>query len=260
MKRWCLALLLISIVSSFNCSPDDEVSNPEDGPSNERIRLIDKVEFYRNGLFFDMTVDYDSENRITKLVTTKYQGLTFLSEITVSYTGNVVSSITDVTQFENPFVRDDSITYNVFFEDNVIRLLSDETGVDISHTNGYVDSITEYFTENMGVFDGMVLKRNANDDLLETVDVHGSVVNTYRDFDIDKKTDLYGIVIDVMFQDYLLVLGLKLTKNNPTTSAQSILGSPEVRQNFTYEYDSEGYVTRTYEGGAASYLDIVYKE
>lgn len=256
MKKLYFIIILIIGFGVLSCSSDDDVI------ISESPKLFKKVERYQNGLFFEKTINYDSENKIETIVINKHLGAAapYTNVITVKYSKNSVSSITEVFNYEEPNHIFDDITYNVSFDSNLITLTSDETVIEITHSNGYADSLFKYYIDNPSVFRKSFLTRDSNQNLISVVFSNGNVVNTYSDFDSGKKPDPDGIVLDVMHRDYLKILGLKLTANNPRISSQSILGSTGINHKYTYEYDDEGYITKTYDQNMIFYTDTFYIE
>jgi hypothetical protein len=236
------------------CSAEDDLIVDED------IKIFKKVERYQDGLFFDKVIIYDSDNRIESIVANKYMGgaAPFERDVSVAYSGFSVSSITDAYDYEDPNDSDTEIAYTVSSNDNAINLTSDDIEIEIAHSNGFVDAIITNYGDSY--IDTAFLSRDLNQNLISVTFNNGAVVNEYSNFDSDKKTDPDGIVVEVIHRDILRILGLKLTENNPSTSSQSILGSPGVVKNYTYEYDQEGYITRTYDENLIFYTDTFYIE
>lgn len=257
MKKLNFIITLIIGICVLSCSSDDDTI------TSDNVKLFKKLERYKNGgLFFEKTVNYDSDNKIETIVINKYLGsqAPYTNVITVHYSKNSVSSITDAFNYENPNHTGEEITYDVYFDSNLITLTSEEIVIEIKHSNGYADSLIRYNINNSSDFIDSFLTRDSNQNLISIVSDSGNVVNTYSDFDSDKKPDPDGIVVDVMHRDYLNILGLKLTANNPRISSESILGSTGINRNYTYEYDDEGNITRTYDPNMIFYTDTFYIE
>ena len=251
-------MTLIASICLVNCSSDD------DGEiATDNVKLFKKLDRYHGGLFYDKTINYNSDKRIESMVINKYEGggAPYYNAITVSYSGSTVATITAMIHSEDPNSINHEITYAVSFNNNVITLTSDELEIEIIHSNGYVDSITKYYTDDTSqVLNASYLSRDSNQNLISIVFNGETVVNSYSDHDSDKKPDQDGIIIDVLHRDYFYLLGLKLTANNPRTYSQSILGSPGPDRTHTYEYDDEGYIIKTIAPNSVSYADTFYIE
>lgn len=239
----------------ISCSSDDD-------STSENNKLLKKVESFNDDLFYDRTINYNSNNKIESIILNKYSGggAPYTQVITVEYSGNSVSSINDLINYENPMSLDTNVTYNVSISNNLTVLTSEDVRIEITHSNGYVDSIIDYDVENSVPIRGSYLTRDSNQNLTTVVFNGGNVVNSYSDFDSDKKVFQYGGVIDVIYTDYIAILDLKTTANNPTTYYQSILGSSGPIRNHTFEYDEEGYITKIIEPNGVFYFNLLYME
>ncbi|SMG07955.1 hypothetical protein SAMN05661096_00101 [Marivirga sericea] len=254
MKRNYFIIVLITCFYLVGCSAEDDLIE------KENIKIFKKVERYRDGLFFDKVINYDSDNRIESIVANKYMGgaAPFERVVSVAYSESTVSTITDAYDYEDPNDTDTEITYNVSSNDNTIDLISDDVEIEIAHSNGFVDAIITNYGGSY--IDTTFLSRDLNQNLIAVTFNNRAVVNRYSNFDTDKKTDPDGIVVEVIHRDILRILGLKLTENNPSTSSQTILEAPSVVKSYTYEYDEEGYITRTYDENLIFYTDTFYIE
>ncbi len=255
MKKLYLLFLLL-LFSVLSCTTDDTVNN-------QTQKLFKKIERYKVGLFFDTTINYNSNNKIQSIIINKYlpAAIGFTRTITVEYSGNSVKSIRDVTN--NPNTNNnpvEDITYEASAEDNVFFLTAKDVRIEIYHRNGYVDLLKKIRLEDSAVFKRSFLTRDSNDNLISYTFSGGNVVNRYSNFDYDKKVDPRGIVIDVAFREFIDIFNLKLTKNNPRTKRQDILSSVGRSQTYTYEYDEEGFITRTYDQNKSNYTDTFYIE
>lgn len=257
MQRYVITLILILSFSFTSCSSDDDGASIE---NNEVVKRLSKIEYYRNGLFFDKVVNYDSENRIESIIVNKYQAGPFYSSISVEYAGNLVSSIIDSTDY--PEWTDKQQSFEVTIEDNLILLASEDTNtrIEITHSNGYVNKIIKYSFDYSFIAEKAELQRDSLDNLTSISFNDGSMVNCYSNFDSDKKANSDGVVIDVLYKDYIKVFGLKLTANNPRTTSQSLSGTPGNPRTYVYEYDDEGYIIKTFNPVPNSYTDIFYEE
>ncbi len=119
MKKLNILLGILIGFTIIACSSDD------DSPSGneETIRLYKKSEVYStNNLVFDKTINYNSENKIQSVITNDYGYKT--ETITVNYSGNTISSITEIDNFVNPNNTDQNVTYDMTVENNKITLTS----------------------------------------------------------------------------------------------------------------------------------------
>jgi hypothetical protein len=261
-KNILIPLLLIGLLTT-SCTVEEAFILPDENNSTTQdLKRFKKVDRYRGGLFFDKTVYYDATYKIDSIVVNKYLGggAPYYSAISVVYDGNEVASIKDSIDYESPFVLDSNVTYDVTFENNEITLLSQNREITITHANGYVESIIERSLPDGIVQRDSYLTRDSDNNLTSIAFSNGMVVNSYADFDSDKKPNPDGPVIDIMHPDYLKIFGLQLTANNPRSSAQSILGSEPYWRTYAYEYDAEGYVVKIIDPNQVDYTDTYYVE
>jgi hypothetical protein len=238
MNKLKLLLGLLIGISIIACSSDDDSSNG----NQETIRLYKKSEVYNNSnLVFDKTVNYNSENKIQSIITNDYGYNT--ETITVNYSGNTISSITEIDDFENPNNTNQNITYDVTIENNKITLTSGNFAVEINHSNSYVNSTREFIITNPNSFTEQVFTRDSNQNLISNTTGDGSTF-TYTDFDADKMVDPFGSVTEYFYSDYFKIFDLKVTNSNPLTATYS-QGSVTDTYNEYLEYDELGYVIKT---------------
>lgn len=260
MKKLYFIITLFISFSLLSCSPDDDTTK------SDSTKLIKIIERYRNGsLSYHRTINYNSSNKIETMINNIYRAPfePYKDNITVNYSKNLVSSITHYSKNGYNYSTNEEITYNVSFDKNLITLTSDERIIEIVHSNGYVDSLfLRFYNRNPSDYSKRLLTRDKNQNLISVASGFRdriTIVDTYSDFDSGKKPDPYGVT-NIMHNDYLVILGLKLTANNPRISSQSILGSKEIKQHYTYKYDDEGYITRTYVQNVVGYTDTFYLE
>lgn len=238
MKKLNLLLGILIGITIIACSSDD------DSPSGneETNRLYKKSEVYSNSnLVFDKTINYNSENKIQSVITNDYGYNT--ETITVNYSGNSISSITEIDDFVNPNNTDQNVTYDITIENNKITLTSGTFAVEIYHSNGYVNSTREFNTTNPNSFTEQVFTRDSNQNLISNTTGDGSTF-TYTDFDSDKMVDPFGSVTEYFYSEYFKIFDLKVTNSNPLTATYS-QGSVTDIYNEYLEYDELGYVIKT---------------
>lgn len=219
-------------------------SSDSDSPSvnEDTIRLYKKSEAYNNSiLVFDKTLNYNSENKIQSIITNHFGYNT--ETISVNYSGNTISNITEIDDFENPNDTDQSVTYNVTIENNKITLTSGDFVVEINHSNGFVNSTREFNVTSPNSFTEQIFTRDSNQNLVTNTTGDGSTF-TYSDFDSDKMVDPNGSVTEYFFADYFRIFELKVTNSNPLTATYS-QGSVTDTYNEYLEYDELGYVIKT---------------
>ncbi|WP_299365423.1 hypothetical protein [Winogradskyella sp.] len=233
--------LLIGFLIGFTilaCSSDDSSSDT----NQETNRFYKKSEAYRNSsLVFDKTVNYNSNNKIQSILTNDYGYNT--ETITVTYSGNTITSINEIDEFDNPSNADRNVTYDVTIENNKITLESDDYTIEINHSNGYVNSTREFYPSNPNAFTEQIFTRDSNLNLVSNTTGDGSTF-TYTDFDSDKMIDPFGSVMEYFYSDYFKIFDLKVTNSNPLTATYS-QGSITDTYSQYLEYDELGYVIRT---------------
>ncbi len=259
MRKIYFTLCLLIGFSISSCSNDDNVvNNPQ---ADEPAKLLKKEELYKsNGIFYDKTLNYNSDNSIQSIVINKYQASPFVSSLSIAYTNNSISTIREVYTYQNHPISNTDITYNVSVGAGIITLTADEERIEILHSNGYVDLVSEIRITDSAVLRRAVLTRDSNDNLLTIEYSGGNVINSYSDFDSDKKENVSTVIVDVLHRDYITIFGLKVTANNPRTYSQSILGTATPLRTHTYEYDDEGYVTKIIDPNQVNYLNVSYVE
>jgi len=206
-------------------------------------------------LFYITSANYNTDNKIESISTVKYSGPLFTNSMFVEYEENKISRIHKILDRENSDANDQDIIYDVEVSDNTILLTSENDGIEISHSNGYIDSIVEFSIDNPSSINGNYYTRDDNQNLISNKFNNGNVVNSYSDYDSNKKTDQRGIVIDFPEPSYLNIFNLKLTANNPRNTSQTLLGNEGPTQYYTYEYDELGFITKTNSSNSTSYQD-----
>jgi len=236
-----LNLLLIALLI-FSCTSDDSQLNEEQ--INENPKLYKKTEGFNNStLIVSQEVFYNNNSIITSITLNE---IDYLNRIfTVSYSGTNVIGITRATDIVNPNGTDETINYNnISFENNSIVLISDDNKnmLEIYHTNNYVDSTK--LTVQQDPFTPYVFEqtfnRNSNNQLISNNT--GGDIFQYSNFDIDKKLDPFGSVMEYEHSTFFLIFGLKVTNDNPLTATYNFSGGG-TNNNFL-EYDEQGYVIR----------------
>jgi hypothetical protein len=238
MKKLNLLFALLLAFITFTCtSGDDSSQEPEN-----TIRVYKKSEAFINGtLTFDKTVNYNSDKRIQSIVTNDYGYNT--ETITVSYTGNTITSISEADNFDNPNDTDQTVTYDVTIEANTITLTSQDYEIEINHSNGYVNSTIETDLSNSTILGEQIFTRDSGLNLISNTAGDGSTF-TYENFDVDKEIDPFGSVTEYSFSDYFKIFDLKVTANNPTTATYTQGNDTDTYSEFL-EYDNQGFVIRT---------------
>lgn len=259
MKKIHFILYFLISFSIISCSNDDDVT--VDPQAETPSKLLKKEELFRsNGIFYDKTISYNSDNKVQSIVINKYQASPFVSTLSVEYANNSISTIREVYTYESQFIFNTDVTYNVSVGSGVITLTSDYQKIEILHSNGYVDIVSEIRISDAAILRRSVLTRDSNNNLTSIQFSNGNVINSYSDFDSDKKENVSSVIVDVMDRDYITIFGLKVTANNPRTATQSILGTAGPLRTHTYEYDEEGYVTKIIDPNQVNYLDVFYIE
>ena len=265
MKGFYLAAALLLCIGLFSCNRDEgDIPALDEEMMEAPLKPLKRFDRYDNGLRYSRVINYDAQNRIESIELTQYHGAAAprYNKISVDYTDDQISTILDETSRGINQPVNESITYTVFYENNKIRLLSQETGIDILHANGFIDEVLEYRVENSVVYRHTDLIRDSLQNLTSVSWNGGGVINRYSNFDSGKKPDQDGFVIDIAQRKYFILFGLKVSANNPRTSAQTIGNSTNPESRYTYEYDEEGYIIRTYNGDVNDrwYADTFYKE
>ncbi len=238
MKKLNLLLGILVGLTIFACSSNDDSTEE----TENTVKLYKKSEVYSNGnLTFDKTINYNSDNKIQSIITNDYGYKT--ESITANYSGNSILNITEVDDFENQNNTDQNITYNITVENNKITMISGNIGVEIFHSNGYVDSTKEFDVATSNIYAEQIFTRDSNLNLISNTTGDGSTF-TYTDFDSDKMVDPFGSVTEYFFSDYFRIFELKVTNSNPLTATYS-QGNTTDTYNEYLEYDSLGYVIRT---------------
>jgi uncharacterized protein YcfL len=239
---------------------DDDDDDDSEVVISENVKLLKKVERYQNNLFYEKTVNYDADNKIKSFIINKYIGgvAPYHNAITVDYSKESISTINDFLDYEDPLFVDKNVLYKVSIENDLITLNSENVKIEITHTNGFVDSMIEYSTDNSRIIREAYLTRDSIQNLTSITFSRGHV-DTYSNFDSGKKPDPDGIVIGLMNREYITILGLQLTANNPKTFSQVLnSGTTPVTINYTYEYDEDGYISKTIDHNF--YSDTFYIE
>jgi len=244
MKSRNLLLCLFILFFITSCSSDDNPSN-DDNQNNETLKLYKKSELVTEGVpFLVEEVFYNQDSTINKIEVNEegYVNRTF----NVTYSENNIIEIDRISDYYS--FPDTSINYNnITISDSSIILVStnsDKT-LEIYHSNGYVDSTRLYSTSNPNnVFD-QTFTRNSNDQLISN---ESGEIFHYSNFDIDKKLDPFGSVMEYEHGIYFLLFGLSVTKNNPLTS--TVQGQS---YDSNLEYDEDGYVVQVSYGQNSSF-------
>lgn len=247
MKKTRLILLLLSIFSIVNCASDDDVRMKD-------AKLYKKSETFINGnLVLEKTVNYNSENKILSISSIKSSNDSDIYD--VNYTDSNISSITNSKTINDETV---SITYTVTRDDKKIILANDNfTGLEIYHSNNYVDSINVHNPSSTSYQRPIhIYTRDANQNLIANT-FNGSTI-TYSNFDFEKQIDPLNSVIRTRFSDYIRIFNLMITSNNPKVISFSS-GTSNSRN---LEYDNLGYVIRTVsvQSGTNDYSEHQYEE
>jgi hypothetical protein len=236
MKKLNLLIGILIGLTILACSSDDDSSENNNQETN---RFYKKSEVYSNSnLVFDKTLNYNSDNKIQSIITNDFGYNT--ETITVTYSGNTITAINEIDDFENPNNTDQNVTYDVTIENNKITLESDNFTIEIYHSNGYVDSTREF---NPSTFTEQIFTRNSNLNLVSNTTGDGSTF-TYTNFDSDKMVDPFGSVTEYFYSDYFRLFNLKVTNSNPLTATYS-QGNTTDTYNEYLEYDDLGFVIRT---------------
>lgn len=238
MKKLNLLIVILTVLSILSCSSDDSTGNSDDDTN----RFYKKSEVYSNSnLIFEKILTYNTNNKIETIVTNDFGYNT--ETITVTYSGNTISAINEIDDFDNPSNMDRNVTYNVTIENDKITLESDNYVVEIYHSNGYVNSTREFNPLSPNAFTEQVFTRDSNLNLIMNTTGDGSTF-TYTDFDTNKMVDPFGSVTEYFYADYFRIFDLKVTNSNPLTATYSH-GNTTDTYNEYLEYDSLGYVIRT---------------
>lgn len=239
MKKLNLLIVILIGLTILACSSDDDSS---DNNNQETNRFYKKSEVYNNNnLIFDKTVNYNSNNRIQSMITNDFGYST--ETITATYSGNTITSINEIDDFDNPNNTDRNVTYDVTNESNKITLESNNFTVEIYYSNGYVNSTREFNPSNPNAFTEQTFTRGSNMNLISNTTGDGSTF-TYTDFDSDKMVDPFGSVTEYFYADYFRLFDLKVTNSNPLTAIYT-QGSVTDTYSKYLEYDELGYVIRT---------------
>ncbi|WP_353779674.1 hypothetical protein [Winogradskyella sp. 3972H.M.0a.05] len=249
-----LFILLSLSVLFISCDSDD------DATTVTPLKLQNKQVRYHNGVFYEIDAIYNTDFKLDSLIINKFQAGPFYNLTTAQYTDGIITSIREQWDYESTSVTDVDITYDVTFDDGLVILTSDTNIIEISHTNGFIDSIVQQNVDFPEFGEITTLTRDSENNLLTYEFSNGNVINYFSDFDSGKQVSPGGTIIDVTQNHLITFLDLKVTANNPRTKAQSILGAEPILRTFSYEYDSDGYVTKTIDPGGVFYLDIFYIE
>ena len=241
MNKIKIILGVLTLFFAIECSSNDDIGN------EEITRLYKKSISYGNGYVTSTkTINYNSDNKIESITDFSANNKEIFN---VSYSGNKVSTITHIGDPRNLVVN--SLTYNVTYISNKITLKYGDHGIEITHTNGYVDSI-KYFFVNMFLGEN-ILTRDSNENLVSSYGT-GERLISYSNFDSNKMNDPFGSVIDSYLpHDYIRILELKVTNSNPST-ASYISGGETITYHDYLTYDELGYVIRTSYYGTGSTL------
>ena len=239
MKKLNLLLTLLIVLLVFSCSSDDSQPNREE-QNNEK--LYKKTEGFNNGILtVSQEVFYNSNSNIESVTLNDigYLNRTF----NVSYSGTNIIGITRATDIVNPNGTDEIVNYsNVTIGDNSIVLISNESDrtLEIIYSNGYVDSTKFYPTSTPNNVFEQTFNRNSTNQLISNNT--GGDIFEYSNFDIDKKLDPFGSVMEYEHSTFFLIFGLKVTKDNPLTATYNFSGGGTY-SNYL-EYDEQGYVVK----------------
>ena len=236
MKKLKLIITLFFGLSILSCSSDDN-----NNVQNETVKLYKKSLDYDNGaITYDKEIFYNQDNKVQSIITNDYSYKT--ETINVTYSGNTITSISEIDNFDNPNNTYSNVTYNVSIENNKITLISGDFQVEINHSNGYVNSTKEYYV-SANVFSEHIFTRDSNLNLVSNTTGDGSTF-TYSNYDSEKMEHPFGGVMEYFYSDYFRIFELKVTKNTPLTATYSNGGIMDTYSEVV-EYDIEGYVIKS---------------
>jgi hypothetical protein len=252
LSKICLSFVVFLFVFT-SCSKDDSEDNIE-GTS----KRIDQLFAYQGELFYDISFSYNDSGKIVKIITEKYQAATFYREINVSYNDDRVNKITDLIDWPNS--SDDYYEFDVFYDDGLIRMISPERTFKIYHEDGYVNEIRELFTTTANIITKAEFFRDSEQNLSHVI-YNDNLTDFYSGFDSNKTVLINSPVLNIIGKDYINVLGLKVTENNPSSKTQIIHGSENpVTSGYSLEYDNEGHITKVSHAAPSRYMDVNYLE
>jgi hypothetical protein len=244
MNRQILLFRILLIFLITACSSEDNSSN-----ENIKInKLFKKSESYslNADLISDITVNYNSENKIKSIIKNNFYDNTNKS-ISVNYSQNIVTSIIEINSSQN-FLFSETITYNVTIENNKISLIdSDElTGIEIYYENGYVNSMNRLQVPTLGVFSEETFTRDSNQNLVSSTQQNGTINFVYSNFDSEKMTNPLNTLFTDLDPLYINIFDLKLTNSNPLSMSGYYDNENDIfpLYNGSFEYDEYNYVIK----------------
>ena len=233
MKKLPLLLSLLLIFSIASCNSDDDVATAN---TPKRVSKIEKFE--SGNLRFVRTMTYNSSNKIQSIITNTFNPTNLTQTISVNYSGSSISTIQFVTNYEDPNIVDTDNLYDVTYNANTIVLTRGDYEVEITHSDGYIDSVkTQYISQPGALVTYLIRDVNQN---LQYIERDENITSSFSDFDSDKQEAQYDNILlaDLWFKYYAAIFNLKITKNNPQKSTGVTYGEREVN----YEYDAQGYI------------------
>mgnify|MGYP001778389652 CR=1 FL=1 len=224
MKKILLFMLPLVAVCFASCEKD----NDNDGNSVQK--LIKEISWIEDGYSVVRTYEYDSQNRIIKLIETWDEGETEMSESTVEYEGNTITESFKWKEGANGVWSNDVITkYYLDNDGYVIKCEYIENGEVYSsetyeYENGYLKTARRSVTEEYEWQNGDIVRdSNRKIQYLENED---------------------KMNIDFLnYSAYISGAGVKF-QGTCSKHLMSGYGSDSQWNNRTYEFDADGYPTK----------------
>jgi hypothetical protein len=152
-------LITFSLFLLVGCNNDDDDSAEETPITN---KLYKKSESYTGGILTsDKTVNYTSENKILS-ITTNHFGF---SKLTITVDNESVTRLTEVLELDNSNI-DRYNYFDVTRENNKIILVADDTRLEFTRSNGYVDSAKQIDISTSTIFYEEIFTRDSDQNLI----------------------------------------------------------------------------------------------
>jgi hypothetical protein len=231
---------LIIAVTILSCSQEETIKaiDLKGGKPDKSGKLYKRSEGALNGeLKVIQEIFYGKNNRIDSVIR---ENIGFEKEIfTVKYRGNNISNI-DYKWSNGEY------NFKVTTSNNYIKLEDPNRILEIYHSAEYIDSTKSINPSNINSISfNQFFERNEKDQLIsngwnsypDDYDVY-----FYSNFDTGKQAGPLNTVIEIPNDESILylILGIKLSKNNPLTIELSYGES----YSMTLNYDDDGYVTQ----------------